>query len=124
MDTRKDLYDTIILSGANTMFPGFSSRMQKDVVKLYKQNILKDENKEMKISIKIIVFDIIIQDTPRRFYSVFVGDCFLANFYENNNPKYWITKEEYEECGPQIIYQKCQNIVYEQSKLNKNKSFQ
>jgi len=105
IDTRKGLYDAIILSGANTMFPGFSSRIKSDVTKLYKENVLKDVNREVKINIKII-------DTPRRKYSVFMGACFLSNFYTNNQESYWITKQEWEDAGPKIIYQKCQNIIY------------
>ena len=106
MDTRKALYNAIILSGANTMVPGFSSRMKSDVTKLYQENVLKDMTKEVKISIKII-------DTPRRKYSVFMGACFLSNFYSTTNPEsYWISKEEYEDAGKQIIYKKCQNILY------------
>lgn len=106
MDTRKALYDAIILSGANTMFPGFSSRIKCDITKLYKEIILKDIDKEVKINIKII-------DTPRRKYSVFMGACFLSNFYSSNNPdNYWISKEEYEDAGTKVIYQKCQNILY------------
>ena len=106
MDTRKGLYDSIVLSGANTMFPGFSSRVKNDVTKLYKEFVLKESSREVKISIRVI-------DTPRRNYSVFIGACFLANFYANNNPEnYWITKEEWVDAGSQIIYKKCQNIIY------------
>jgi actin-related protein 2 len=103
MDTRKSLYNAIVLSGASTMFPGFSSRLESEVKALYKQKILKDSNKEIKIGLNII-------DTPRRKYSVFTGACFLANVYSDKS-SYWITKEEWEEIGPKIIQDKCQNIL-------------
>ena len=31
MDTRKELYANIVLSGASTMFPGFASRVEKEI---------------------------------------------------------------------------------------------
>lgn len=84
------------------MFPGFSSRLESEVKKQYKEKVLKDSSREIKINLNII-------DTPRRKYSVFIGACFLANFYANQ-PNYWITKEEWDEIGPRILYQKCQNL--------------
>lgn len=106
MDTRRSLYESIVLSGANTMFPGFSSRLKGEITSLYKEHILKDSSREVKIGIKVI-------DTPRRKYSVFIGACFLSNFYSTDQmANYWITKEEYEDGGNQIIYRKCQNIIY------------
>ena len=49
MDTRKALYENIVLSGANTMFPGFSSRLENEVRNLYKERVLKDKTKELLI---------------------------------------------------------------------------
>jgi actin-related protein 2 len=103
MDTRKGLYNAIVLSGANTMFPGFSSRLEAEVKSLYKEKILKDSSREIKINFNII-------DTPRRKFSVFMGACFLSNFYANQEA-YWISKQEWEEIGPKIIQSKCQNIM-------------
>jgi actin-related protein 2 len=103
MDTRTSLYSNIVLSGANTMFPGFSSRLENEVRTMYKEKVLKDAQREIKIKINII-------DTPRRKYSVFIGACFLANFYANQE-QYWITKQDWEEVGPKIIQQKCQNLL-------------
>ena len=34
IDVRKDLYSNIILTGGNTMFPGFSERIQKEITNL------------------------------------------------------------------------------------------
>jgi actin-related protein len=105
MDTRKQLYNSIVISGANTMFPGFSSRLEAEIKNSYKQKILNnDSTREIKIKIDII-------DTPRRKYSVFLGACFLANFYAMNE-NYWMTKSDWEEIGPNLIEKKCQNILY------------
>jgi actin-related protein len=102
MDTRAALYNSIIISGANTMFPGFSSRLQNDIERLYKERILNDPKGKIKIGLNII-------DTPRRKYSVFIGACFLGNFYASQK-NYWITKQDWEEVGPNIILKKCQNL--------------
>jgi actin-related protein 2 len=103
MDTRKKLYQNIIISGANTMFPGFSSRLEAEIIKQYKQKVLKDVGGEVKIKLEIV-------DSPRRNFSVFIGACFLAKLYEDQ-PGYWISKEEWEENGSNIIYKKCQNLM-------------
>lgn len=104
MDNRRKLYESIILSGATTLFAGFSSRLEDEVKKTYQKVVLKDENKKINIDINII-------DNPNRQYAVFNGAVFLSNFYKENSPSYWITKSEWEECGPKILYQKCSNIV-------------
>ena len=85
------------------MFPGFSSRLESEIKKLYKEKILKDSTKDIKINMNIV-------DTPRRKYSVFLGACFLANFYDQHH-NYWISKQEWDEVGPNIISKKCQNLI-------------
>ena len=104
MDTRKALYKNIILSGATTMLPGFSSRLENDMKQIYSERILKKPGS--KDAAKII--DIV--DTPRRKYSVFSGASFIAQFYANQ-PDYWINKDEWDEFGIQIVHKKCQNMI-------------
>jgi actin-related protein 2 len=99
MDVRKSLYKNIVISGANTIFPGFSSRLDAEVRALYKQKI----NKDIKIPINIV-------DSPNRKFSVFQGAAFLANFYAED-PRYWISKQDWDEMGVKIIHTKCQNIM-------------
>ena len=90
------------------MFPGYASRIDIELRKLYTQNNLKlAKEKKIKIPINII-------DSPRRKYSVFVGATVLANTY--NSPQgeeagYWITKQDWDEVGEDIILKKCQNII-------------
>jgi len=55
-----------------------------------------------------------IIDSARRKYSVFIGATVLARAYNNvkgENSGYWITKQDWEEVGPDIILKKCQNIM-------------
>ena len=73
------------------MFPGYATRLENEIKKLYKENALKlAQDKTIKIPINII-------DSPRRKYSVFIGASVLSNVY--NGPGYegyWISKGEYE----------------------------
>jgi len=55
MDVRKSLYSNVVLSGASTMFPGFSSRLELELKSLYKEKILKNSERESKVNISIIV---------------------------------------------------------------------
>ena len=87
------------------MFPGYASRLLKEIKKVYKEKALNNvENKEIKINIDVI-------DSPRRKHSVFIGATILANFYNLKDVGYWITKQEYEECGEQIILKKCPHMT-------------
>ena len=87
------------------MFAGYASRIEKEIKSLYVEKGLKNtQNKNIKININII-------DSPRRKYSVFIGATVLAKTYNDNLNDYWITKQDWDECGPDIIFKKCQNII-------------
>ena len=87
------------------MFAGYASRIEKEIKNLYVTKGLNNtKDKNIKISINII-------DSPRRKYSVFIGATFLANTYNNQGLEYWITKQDWEECGEKIILKKCKNIL-------------
>ena len=87
------------------MFAGYASRIEKEIKNLYKERGLKNtKDKTVKININII-------DSPRRKYSVFIGATVLAEAANRPESDYWITKQDWEECGPDIIFKKCQNII-------------
>ena len=88
------------------MFPGYASRIDNELRKIYKENTLKlAKEKKIKIPIDII-------DSPRRKYSVFIGATVLSNVYNiPANESYWISKKDWEESGPNIILKKCPNIL-------------
>ena len=90
------------------MFAGYTSRLLEEMKKIYKEKTLGNvENKTIKIDINII-------DSPRRKYSVFVGATVLANTYNSTQGEqagYWITKQDWDEVGEDIILKKCQNII-------------
>jgi actin-related protein len=87
------------------MFAGYASRIEKEIKALYIEKGLKNtKDKSIKVPITII-------DSPRRKYSVFIGATVLANIYNEQQTEYWITKQDWDECGPDIIFKKCQNII-------------
>merc|ERR1719402_329369 len=88
VDIRKDLYANNVLSGGTTMFPGIADRMQKEISALALSTI----------KIKIIA-------PPERKYSVWIGGSILASL--STFQQMWISKQEYDECGPSIVHRKC-----------------
>ena len=88
------------------MFAGYASRLLKEIQNLYVEKGLKNvKDKSIKIKMDII-------DSPRRKYSVFIGATVLANIYNKEQGQdYWITKQDWDEVGPDIIFKKCQNII-------------
>ena len=97
IDLRKNLYGNLILSGATTLFPGFASRLELEMKKLYKEVKKDNNNKKVKVSINVI-------DSPRRKYSVFIGASIIANYYNSPDSKdYWVSIDEWLECGENAI---------------------
>ncbi|XP_072047475.1 actin, cytoskeletal 3-like [Amphiura filiformis] len=88
VDLRKDLYANTVLSGGSTMFPGVAERMQKEMLALAPSAM----------RIKIVV-------PPERKYSVWIGGSILASL--STFQQMWISKQEYDECGPSVVHRKC-----------------
>jgi actin len=88
VDIRKDLYGNIVLSGGTTMFEGIAERMEKEIVALAPSSM----------KIKIVA-------PPERKYSVWIGGSILASL--STFQQMWISKQEYDESGPQIVHRKC-----------------
>ena len=88
MDIRKALYNNIVLSGGNTMFPGFPERLKKEIIELAPPTL----------NVNIVA-------TPERKHSVWIGGSLLAS--RQDFQRMWISKEEYNESGTTIIHKKC-----------------
>jgi actin-related protein len=88
LDIRKDLYGNIVLAGGNTMYPGISDRMQKEMTALAPSSM----------KVKIIA-------PPERKYSVWIGGSILTSL--STFQQMWISKQEYDESGPSIVHRKC-----------------
>ena len=87
-DLRKDLYQNVVMSGGSTMFPGINERITKELKMLAPDTI----------KVRVIT-------PPERKYSVWIGGSILASL--NTFQDIWITREEYDECGPEIVHRKC-----------------
>eukprot|EP01121_Diplochlamys_sp_Union-15-3_P007927 TRINITY_DN2058_c0_g4_i2.p1 TRINITY_DN2058_c0_g4~~TRINITY_DN2058_c0_g4_i2.p1 ORF type:complete len:273 (-),score=43.48 TRINITY_DN2058_c0_g4_i2:72-890(-) len=88
LDTRKDMYGNIILSGGNTMFPGLENRLTKEL-----EGITPSTMK-----VRVIA-------PPERKYSTWIGGSILASL--STFQQLWMSKEEYDETGPSIVHRKC-----------------
>ncbi|XP_045209693.2 actin, cytoplasmic-like [Mercenaria mercenaria] len=88
IDIRKDLLSNVVLSGGSTMFPGIADRMKKEL-----DNLVPSSMK-----VKVIA-------PPERKYSVWIGGSILSSL--STFCQMWISKQEYDECGPSIVHRKC-----------------
>ena len=87
-DNQKDLFGNILLSGGSTMFEGMADRMHKEMQRLAPANMM----------CKIIA-------PPERKYSTWIGGSILASL--STFQQMWISKEEYDEGGPNMVNRKC-----------------
>lgn len=87
---RKELFENVIVSGGNTMLPGFCERLDK----------------EMKGQGIHEVQDIVeLEAANDRNYSVWVGGSLMSSL--NSFQQMWITRAEYDEHGQNIVQRKC-----------------
>lgn len=99
MDVQKDYFAHIVLSGGTTMFPGFSSRLERELRSLYLENVLKGDRS------RLAKFKCNIEDPPSRHHMVFLGASILAGAYEEQgNHRWFITRQEYEESGAKAVH--------------------
>ncbi|GBE62667.1 actin [Babesia ovata] len=88
VDIRKDLYANVVLSGGTTMYEGIGQRMTKELNALVPSTM----------KIKVVA-------PPERKYSVWIGGSILSSL--STFQQMWITKEEFDESGPNIVHRKC-----------------
>ncbi len=88
---RKDLFGNVVLSGGTTMFPGIGEGMTKELTALAPSTM----------KIKVVA-------PPGRKYSTWIGGSILASLFTFE--PMWISKAEYDECGPSIVHRKCFQI--------------
>lgn len=89
IDTKKELYNTIILTGGNTLFKGFTERLLQEMKNLVPPSMKEEVN---------------IFGSPERLYSAWQGGSILSSVstFESN----WITRKEYYEFGPDKVQEK------------------
>jgi actin-related protein len=88
IDIRRDLYCNVVMSGGSTMFPGIDTRLTHEMQQLAPASV----------RVKCIA-------PAERKYSVWIGGSILSSL--TTFQEMWISHDEYEECGPQIVHRKC-----------------
>lgn len=88
VDVRKDLYANIVLSGGTTMYHGLDERLQKEIA------LLAPSSMKIKPAAP-----------PERKFSVWIGGSILSSL--GTFQQMWITKQEYDETGPEIVHRRC-----------------
>jgi len=91
VDIRKELYQGMVLTGGNSLFPGFAARLQKDIGKLmppaFKSKVIQAPTK------------------TERKYGVWIGGSILASL--GSFHQMWFSKADYEEHGVSVLQRKC-----------------
>jgi len=93
---RTTFWEHIVLSGGSTMYPGLPSRMEKELRKLYLDDVCKGDAK------RLSKFKLKIEDPPRRKHLVFLGGSVLADIMADNE-SYWYTREAWQEHGARLL---------------------
>ncbi|NXI36537.1 ACL7A protein, partial [Galbula dea] len=83
----KKIAGNILLCGGSTMMEGFADRFQMELTKECPGG------------------NLIPATSPQRKSSVWVGGSILASLHSFQ--ELWLSRSEYEECGPSYIFQKC-----------------
>jgi actin-related protein len=89
-DIRKEMYNSIVLAGGSTLFPGMKDRISLEMYYLAPA---------MKINVTISQH--VVQHNQE--VSCWVGGSMLGSL----SLKPWITAKEYEEFGPSNVHRKC-----------------
>ncbi|KAM8831962.1 uncharacterized protein AB9W97_003308 [Spinachia spinachia] len=90
IDLRRCFLGNIVLSGGNTLLPGLPERLRAEIRGL----VPADVGESVRVT-----------SPEDRDFSVWRGGAVLANLPTFGDA--WISQEEYEEHGPQIVFRKC-----------------
>ncbi len=101
MDIRAQMYEHIILSGGSSMFPGLPYRLKRDLKAKYIDKVLKGRDDLY----ERVPFKMNIEDPPHRKHFVFNGAAVLGQVMADK-PEFWISKAEWEEEGPNVVWRK------------------
>nr|XP_023666047.1 uncharacterized protein LOC111843059 isoform X2 [Paramormyrops kingsleyae] len=90
IDLRKSFVGNVVLSGGNTLLAGFPLRLQSEIRSLVPEDLVQCVR---------------VTSPADRDSSVWTGGAVLASLPSFSSA--WISQEEYEEFGPQIVFRKC-----------------
>lgn len=51
IDMRSDFFKHIVLSGGTTMYPGFASRLEREITQLYLERVLKGDAQRLAVNL-------------------------------------------------------------------------
>lgn len=100
MDTRRNLYSNIVLSGGSTLYKNFGKRLQLDVKKIVDARI-KGMVDASGGTLQPRPLDISVLSHDLQRYAVWFGGSMLANMGQFSNKL--TTREQYAEYGPSIM---------------------
>jgi len=112
LDIKPHLYNHIVLSGGSTMYPGLPSRLEKDIIQLYRDNQKKTNKNITDSALNDVMkkFQVKIEDPPRRKHMVFLGGAVLAEIMKNK-AEFWVSKKEYKERGADFCINKLNGAI-------------
>ena len=91
LDTRRELYANIVLSGGGAAFPGMAERLSAELRRLAPS------------SVKVNV--LALAPPEQRLHAAWIGGSILASL--STFQHMWMTKMEYEEVGSAIVHRRC-----------------
>ena len=93
IDLRKELSSNIIVTGGASLFPNLDKRLSAELSK-----VLPSSNKYKVIASK---------NSVENRYSAWIGGSILSSL--GSFQQLWLSKKEYEECGPLLSLQRFKN---------------
>ena len=96
VDVKKELYGTVIVTGGNTLLPGFVERLSSDTVSL-----LNSQQPGLGNKLGFLA----PRTSTERLFSSFIGGSIVATL--GTFSSYWISKAEYDEFGANVVNRKC-----------------
>jgi actin-related protein 2 len=103
INLRKQFFQSIVVSGGTTMFPGLSTRILNDMKRMVLTNILKGKKDQLDN------YKINVEDPPNRRYLVYLGATVLANL-SKDKANSWAWRKEYREIGADAIIRRWQSV--------------
>ena len=91
MDIRKELYGNVVVVGGNSLFNGFTDRLNKNLSELTTQSL----------KVKLIA----PQSSIERKFSGWLGGSILASL--GTFQQMWMSRQEYDEQGAELVERKC-----------------
>ena len=86
VNIKGQMYSNIVLCGGNSMIPGIRERMHREV---------EDQCGNWYRTIA----------DPQRFNAAWIGGSIIGSLSIFKD--IWISKQDYDECGPNIVHRKC-----------------